>query len=534
LGAPLISGNKVTGVLKLYSRQKKRVFTTLETEHLLLVASQLANLIENARLYEQNEKHKEVLVKQIIARRKVEDAIKESEEKYRTLVEQASDGIIISNVSLALLDVNEMMCTMMGYSKEELLKLSIFDIAQQEPETAEARYKAYKDGESILQERVFNRKDGTTFPVEISTIVMMNGNYLSFVRDISDRKKAEKENQLLLLRNQVTINSMLDGYILSDLNGKIIDTNPAYCKMSGYSKEELLQKYAYHLDANITEAEIQNLIAEVIKKKSIQLESRHWRKDKSIIDVEVSVSTVHFEEQIFIAAFLRDITDRKKSEEQAKLTNEHLRQLTGHLQTIREEERSRIGQEIHDQLGQHLTVLKMDVSRLKKNIPINKNKEEDLVEIISELDNCLQMVRKISADLRPSIIDDLGIIAAMEWLAEDFERRTEITTKFFTNAIELKLPQTHSIGLFRIFQESLTNVVRHAEAKEVVAELNKENGFVMLTIADNGKGFDENSVGGKRSLGLLGMRERTLLMNGDYKITSVPGKGTEVKVTVPL
>jgi PAS domain S-box-containing protein len=258
------------------------------------VASQLANLIENARLYEQNEKHKEVLVKQIIARRKVEDAIKESEEKYRTLVEQASDGIIISNVSLALLDVNEMMCTMMGYSKEELLKLSIFDIAQQEPETAEARYKAYKDGESILQERVFNRKDGTTFPGEVSTIVMMNGNYLSFVRDISDRKKAEKENQLLLLRNQVTINSMLDGYILSDLNGKIIDTNPAYCKMSGYSKEELLQKYAYHLDANITEAEIQNLIAEVIKKKSIQLESRHWRKDKSIIDVEVSVSTVHF------------------------------------------------------------------------------------------------------------------------------------------------------------------------------------------------------------------------------------------------
>ena len=535
LGAPMTVGKNVIGILKLYSRNKKRSFTYMEKEQLQLAASQVASSIENSKLFEQNEKQKEILVKQIVARKKVETAIKESEEKYRNLIERASDAIIVYKFDGTILSCNQSACDLLGYKEEEMIKLKLNDLVFEEDlRKLPFQFDAIKAGKTAINERRVRAKDGKAIEVELNTKLMPDGTLMVVARDLTERKKAEKEKEQLLLRNQQTLDTMLDGYLLVDHHGKIIDSNPAYCKMSGYSREELLKKNLTDVEENMTSRDVETQFKIIAEKKYLQFESRNKRKDGSVMDVEISASILYTNGEPLFSGFIKDITDRKKTQEKIKTYNEQLRQLTAHLQTIREEERFRIGREVHDGLGQYLTVLKMDVSRLKKNIEAGKHKEEDFFEILNELDNCLTTVRKISTDLRPSILDDLGIIAALEWQAEDFEKRTEISTKFYSNVSELSLPPTYTIGLFRIFQESLTNVARHAEAKEVKAVLERDNNSVVMTITDNGKGFERKSISQKRTLGLLGMRERTQLMNGKYEINSEPGKGTEVKVTIPV
>jgi signal transduction histidine kinase len=213
-----------------------------------------------------------------------------------------------------------------------------------------------------------------------------------------------------------------------------------------------------------------------------------------------------------------------------------IRKLTEHLHNIREEERAHIAREIHDELGQQLTVLKMDVSWLNKKVgataadPV-KQKMKELLEL---LNGTVKTVRRISSELRPSLLDDLGLVAAIEWQLTEFEKHSGIKTSFSEPAMDVKLPDDKKIGLFRILQESLTNVARHSGATGIKVSLTSNNNNFVLQITDNGKGFDKRKITGKRTLGILGMKERTAMMGGAYEITGTPGKGTTVLVTVPL
>jgi signal transduction histidine kinase len=176
----------------------------------------------------------------------------------------------------------------------------------------------------------------------------------------------------------------------------------------------------------------------------------------------------------------------------------------------------------------------MNASRLRRKNKSGENEEEDITEILNQADHCIQMIRKISTELRPTIIDDFGIIAALEWQAEEFERKTKIKTSFQANVKELNLPPDHTNTLFRIFQESLTNVARHSEARNVHSSLLLQHESVILKIADDGNGFDTSILKTKKTLGLLGMKERINLINGSFEITSTAGKGTEITVQFPL
>ena len=189
---------------------------------------------------------------------------------------------------------------------------------------------------------------------------------------------------------------------------------------------------------------------------------------------------------------------------------------------------------MHDELGQYLTVLKMSVARLELNKANDYERPSGIDEILKQIDNCLNIVRKISYELRPAILDDLGIIEALDWYAMEFEKRTGIKTEFKARSVELKLPEVQAIGLFRIFQESLTNVARHSNSKTVSSSLHVKKKSVELTIKDKGKGFEKSALASSKKLGLLGMKERTLLMNGNCEILSTLGKGTVVKITIPI
>jgi len=207
--------------------------------------------------------------------------------------------------------------------------------------------------------------------------------------------------------------------------------------------------------------------------------------------------------------------------------------LANHLQNIREEERTHIAREIHDELGQQLTGLKMYVSWLgKKNQspdPAIKTKFLNTMELIEDT---IKSVRKISTELRPSMLDDLGLIAAMEWQSNEFGKRYGINAVFVNLTGNLSVPPKFSTGLFRIFQESLTNVARHADAKKIVSTLAVTDNDLVLTIEDDGKGFIVKNIGSKKTLGLFGMKERSMEMGGSYEIKSEPGGGTTVSVKI--
>lgn len=231
----------------------------------------------------------------------------------------------------------------------------------------------------------------------------------------------------------------------------------------------------------------------------------------------------------------QDVTEIKKTEERLQKSYEEIRQLATHLQNIREEERKNMSREIHDELGQQLTGLNMYVSWLNKKIqtqdPEIKQKFLSTLELIEDT---VRSVRKISTKLRPSMLDDLGLIAAMEWQSIEFEKRSGIKTEFYNLTGSRNIPAELATGLFRIFQESLTNVARHAEAKKVITTLEIKDDQLFLNITDDGKGFILNEIGSKKTLGLFGMQERTMVMGGSYEIKTSPGNGTIVSIIVPL
>ena len=213
--------------------------------------------------------------------------------------------------------------------------------------------------------------------------------------------------------------------------------------------------------------------------------------------------------------------------------NEQLRDLSAYLQNVREDERIHIAREMHDELGQVLTGIKMDVSWLRKklaesNDPVMTERLEYMVMII---DDAVKFVRKLAAELRPSILDDLGLIPALEWHSQEFEKRYNIKTEFCSQVHDLAISSVIATGLFRMYQESLTNVARHSDATKVIVSLRVINDEISLSIADNGKGFDA-SAANKKTLGLLGMKERAAMIGGNLEINSESGKGTTIQITV--
>jgi len=234
------------------------------------------------------------------------------------------------------------------------------------------------------------------------------------------------------------------------------------------------------------------------------------------------------------------ITSRIQTTEEIRESREQLRSLSLHQQILREEERKRIALEIHDELGQALTATKMDVHLLGKNVGqkvVAENRPEisrGFENIQKNIDSTISSVRRIATDMRPPLIDDLGLIAALEWQSNEFQRRTGIMCKFEANVESIDFSSDCSIAVFRIFQESLTNVLRHSEAGIVRVFLEKTNARVDLEIRDDGIGISEEELKNGKSLGVLGMRERARLIDGEIDIlNSYPG-GTTVRLSFPL
>jgi PAS domain S-box-containing protein len=258
------------------------------------------------------------------------------------------------------------------------------------------------------------------------------------------------------------------------------------------------------------------------------------RRDGEEFPIEASISQVVEEGQRYYTVILRDVTERTRAEEALRRSRGEIEELALAASTAREQEKSRIARELHDELGQALTALKLDVAWLREHTgPGAEATLEKLRAMQLLLDGTVASARRISADLRPLMLDDLGLTAAAEWLVDSFTNRTGIACELVVGQGDLDLPDPHATAVFRVLQECLTNVAKHAEALQVEATLERTGEEIVLTVSDDGRGFDPAEPRGPGSYGLVGLKERALLLGGDVRIDSAPGKGTRIEVTLP-
>jgi signal transduction histidine kinase len=235
------------------------------------------------------------------------------------------------------------------------------------------------------------------------------------------------------------------------------------------------------------------------------------------------------------AALTGEIRERQAAEAQLRESEVQLRALAARLISIREEERARIAREIHDELGQVLTGLKMDVTWLARQLAGSERQFVEKAEAMCRLvDSTMHLIRRISTGLRPEILDEMGLVAAFEWQANEFQKRTGMRCRLRLPEARLDPDREISTAIFRIFQEILTNIARHAKASSVEVDLSVSDELLTLRVADDGIGISASQIRGRESLGLLGMRERAQLFGGEVKIQGAAGRGTTVSVSIPL
>jgi PAS domain S-box-containing protein len=367
-------------------------------------------------------------------------------------------------------------------------------------------------------------------------------NLFKFISDqigsVIERKRGEEA----LRKNEREYRALFEygnnAVTLFDMDGYLIAANRKAAALLGYEVEEMKGLSYKKIVHPREEWNARSKLHLARKSKPIPLYDRRClRKDGSEFIGEFAVSPVHDDSGnlLFIQSIFRDVTEQRRNEHEIRNSRERLRNFAAHLQSAREQERTHIAREIHDELGQYLTALKLDINWMSRhandgNVNISQ-KIRDMDEITS---HTIQTVRKISTELRPGLIDDLGFTAALEWQAEEFERRTGVKTSFRLPPDEIPLDKERAIAVFRIFQEALTNIARHSKASKVTISMKRNNGNLHLKIKDNGIGIHKKQMDSPDSFGLIGIQERAQFLGGRTRIVGHKESGTTVDVLVPI
>lgn len=473
-------------------------------------------------------------------RKKAEEALRESEEKYRKLVETSGDAIFITEAQTGIiLDVNRRAEELIGRTKEQLIgkhQLSLYP--KREGKVYSRLLKEVAgSGRKFVEDVCLEHADGNSIAVNVRAgdAELAGKKIIQWIfRDITERKKVEANLRKL---SQAVMQSPAS-IIISDVKGNIEYVNPKFTEVTGYSYEDVIGRNPRILNSGKQSSTFYNKMWKTL------MEGNEWRgelqnkkKDGELFWVYASVSPI-VDEGGVITHFLaveEDITARKKGEEDIKKSREQLRSLALHIENVREEERKKIARDIHDDLGQLLTVLKFDLSWIEKELGEGKDALIDKTRQASKLvDDSIEAVQRISSELRPAILDDLGIAAGIEWLVKKFENRTNMECDFFIKPPDINLDNRLSTEIFRIVQEALTNAARHSGAKRVGVSLTRSGRRLTLKIRDNGKGITEEEISDPCSFGLMGLRERIIPWGGRVQIKGTKRIGTLITVIVPI
>lgn len=478
-----------------------------------------------------------------ITKRKIAEAqLQLSEDKYRNFFEQSADAIFIFDQEGHFMDVNNVAVKLLEYMKEELLQLSVFDLTFKEDlEFNPIHLEQLNQNESVIRERTFKSKSGKKINVEIHSRKLPDGMNMGIVRDITERIKAQEAIFKTNERFERIADTTHDGIWEWNLETNEFWANEMHQQMYGLTKNDPVpsaETWKQNIHPDDRETIVKNFeFARTTGKSSWACEYRFLNSNNEYINIYARNYFIRNNagKVTSILGSIIDITERKKVELKLEESYESIRNLSKHLQNIREEERTYIAREIHDELGQQLTVMMMDVAWLNKKIsPENTIAKNKIAELLNTLNHTINTVRRISTELRPSVLDDMGLKAAVELQLKEFKKRSGILTELIAPLLEPKLSYDVKNALFRIFQESLTNVARHSQSKSLVVEMELNYNSITLKIKDSGIGFDENKVKEKSTLGVLGMKERAESIGGKYNITGELGKGTTIIVNAPM
>ncbi len=373
--------------------------------------------------------------------------------------------------------------------------------------------------------------------------------YTSIVKNQSLIKKSNKSNdntELIRARNKVAEMEALEASILEAIphaviglqDRRIIFVNNGVKAVFGWTSDELIgrtTRLLYRTEKDYVR--IAGQLYSILEKQPIaSMEFPCLRKDGTEIECMISAARIgkQLKERRVVITY-ENITDRKRAATDLELSRHQLRQLSAHLQSIREKERTRIARELHDELGQLLTALNTDIVLLKNKIPEGQKILSDRAESMSSLvELTMQTVKRIYMGLRPGMLDHLGLTSAIAWQAEEFSRRTGIACNVSFNPEDMAIDPDLTTTIFRIFQETLTNVQRHAKATKVTVRLKATDNHLEFVVKDNGKGIAEDQMRKPDSFGLLGIQERVYHWGGREAIVGKIGKGTTITINIPL
>ena len=522
-------------------------------------------------------------VQSMVRIKRAEEALKASETRYRRLFETAQDGILILNEDTGQIDdVNPFLTDILGYTFEELTGKKLWEIGAfknteaSKSVLAELQHKGYVRYEDLP----LITKDGREIDVEfVSNVYMVNHHKViqCNIRDITVRTLAEKE----LRRSQKLFHTIARvspvGLFRTDSEGQYIYVNEYWSDITGLSPSET---YGEGWAKALCPADKERVLSEwhhaVQGDLPFESEFRFMGQSgtiKWVIGRAIAERGVHGERLGYVG-IVTDITDRKKMEEELqkaydglekrvvertaqlvksnkaleqqiakritigedlKESQKRLRNLTKHLQKIREQERAYLSRELHDELGQALTGMKMDIRWIERRLPEDSTFIlERLHSTVMLIESAILSVQRISMDLRPPALDDFGLSEAIRSVLTDFEKKTNITYKFISTPQRIVLNGELSTEIFRIFQEAFTNSTRHADAKNIIILLRNTGDKLTMEISDDGRGITKKEILDHKSIGLMGMRERVYALEGTLEINGVKGKGTTITVSIPL
>ncbi len=355
---------------------------------------------------------------------------------------------------------------------------------------------------------------------------------------VNSRWKAEKAAKLANTELTQIFETAADAMRVVDREFNVLRVNETFSTLSGMPREKLIGKKCFEvLHGPLCGTPGCPLVRIMNNEGRVEIDSKKVRKDGTKIPCIITATPFRGPDGnlIGIVEDFKDISERKRSEKELMESRGKLRSLAAHLQVIREEERERIAHEIHDELGQALTALKMDVHWIRRKLPGTEDfLVEKTVTMSTLIDTTVQSVKRIISELRPRLLDDFGLSAAMEWQADEFMKRTGIQCDIELEPEDIILDEAWSIAIFRIFQETLTNITRHADATRVKVSLKENTTVIEMRVSDNGKGISKKQLSAPQSFGIIGMRERAHSLGGSLVIAGDRGDGTTVTVTIPI
>jgi PAS domain S-box-containing protein len=492
-----------------------------------------------------------LLYRQIAERKAAHHALQNVEAHAMGIMETAMDAIITLDEDKRIVLFNAAAERVFQWSRKDVLgkpvEILIPERTRGEHRELFDRFDACGISSRRMEDGSFLiglRRDGTEFPTEASISCLSQDGHTTYtviLRDVSRRVKAEEALARGEARTRAILDSAMDAIITVDENQDIVLFNAAAEDVFRCPREQALGSNLARFIPKRSRDAHQGLLKRFgVMGETARRMGRHrvlsgLRTNGEEFPLDASISQIATHGAKFYTVILRDVTERMRAEEALRQSRAELLELASISHTAREQEKSRIARELHDELGQALTALKMDISWIAQQLPAGKAPLVDKVLSMQELlDSTVAATRRISADLRPLLLDDLGLIAACEWLAKDFTHRNGIACEFASGIAEIELDDMHATAVFRMLQECLTNIARHARASLAEVTIDRASEDVILTVRDNGRGFDASAPRKPGSYGLLGLRERATLLGGRVIITSASRQGTIVEIHIPL